>query len=195
MIRIYKIFLSVILSIMIPSQVYATGLEAKYQKLVKYDQQHKGQQSLSMQANLYKDYKALANQGHGCAHNALTGYYWTGNVTSQKFDKVFSLATKALKLGCKDALATLGATYRYGVGVEINLNTAIEYYKKSAKHKNIYSIQQLVSIYKDTNKKDLMEAYHWLNELAKLGDKKAKEELKNCTFNGFFCEENMDKHF
>ena len=90
--------------------------------------------------------------------------------------KAITLFTEAAELGSIDALAHLGDLYRHGQGVEHDMATAAEYYKKAAMQGHILS-RFNIGHYEGKRGNYDRAVRHWLIS-AKMGDKDSLEMIK-----------------
>ena len=89
---------------------------------------------------------------------------------------------KAAEKGNIQAMISIAEMYRYGVGIEINMDHSIEWYKKAAKARDINAMVQLGYIYSNGTldmDPDYCMAFNYYKEAAEFGSLDAAWNLGN----------------
>lgn len=130
-----------------------------------------GDRNLDMSFNYYLK---AANKDHPKACWMVANIilkYWK----ETDYNIVFKYLNRAIKLGSLAALNTMGNCYLKGLGVEKNINKAIEYYKEAAESGYVFSYNNLGLIYE--KKKDFKTAIEYYKISADLEESWALNKM------------------
>ena len=98
--------------------------------------------------------------------------------SSKRYDKAKEWFMKGARQGCEVCEYNLGFCYRYGRGVEKNLDTTLEWFTKSAKKGHARAQRQAGNIHLGKGRYE--EAFKWLTKSAAQGDTNAKYNIAMC---------------
>ena len=112
------------------------------------------------------------------------------NYTKERYEEAVTWFTKAADQGIADAELRLGHCYQLGNGVELNLDTAMEWYEKAAAkgHVNGQVNTGIVSYKKERYE----DAVTWFTKAAEQHDADAERWLGHCYRFGNGVEQNFD---
>ncbi len=152
--------------------------------------------------NLAKEnYKKAMEEGNRDAYTRLGYIQVFENKTERHLKNGFSYMEKALQMGDKNALLSLGEIYLRGISVPKDINKAKEYYKMGidAKIKEAYGLLAHIELF---NNQSIVIDYKQIKELAqtgsKMGDGNSSKIMGYLYQNGFGVkknERNAEKYY
>jgi len=124
-----------------------------------------------------KWYQESASQGNDKAQFELGMLYDSGQIKCEDYKKKAMKCYLALaESGFPSAQCKVGLKYRFGDGVEENLQEAVKWLKKSAYQGHVDAMRNLGDIYAGVGKQG--EAEHWYKKAAELGDTYSEKRIK-----------------
>lgn len=124
-----------------------------------------------------KWYKLSASQGNDKAQFELGMLYDSGRIKCADYkEKAMECYMSLAKAGFPSAQCTIGLKYRFGDGVEENLDEAIKWFKKSANQGHVDAQRNLGDIYAAIGK--ISEAERWYSKAAASGDVYSEKKIK-----------------
>ncbi|EEH53772.1 uncharacterized protein MICPUCDRAFT_51924 [Micromonas pusilla CCMP1545] len=97
---------------------------------------------------------------------------------AKRYDKAKEWFMKGARQGCEVCEYNLGFCYRYGQGVEINIDTALEWFTKSAEKGDADAQCEAGRMHYDKGRHE--EAFKWFTKSAAQGDTDAITNLGEC---------------
>ena len=97
---------------------------------------------------------------------------------AKRYDKAKECFMKGARQGCEVCEYNLGFCYRYGQGVEINIDTALEWFTKSAEKGDADAQCEAGRMHYDKGRHE--EAFKWFTKSAAQGDTDAITNLGEC---------------
>lgn len=123
-----------------------------------------------------KWYKLSASQGNNKAQFELGMLYDKGRIKCDDYKgKAMECYMALAKAGFPSAQCTVGLKYRFGDGVEEDLNEAIKWFKRSANQGHVDAQRNLGDIYAAIGKEP--EAERWYRRAAASGDAYSEKKL------------------
>ena len=92
-----------------------------------------------------------------------------------EFRSAFRLMQSAAEFGAYGAKNNLGVFYDLGIGVKMNRNSAMHWYRKAAHQHDAGAAANIATIYRDEGKSFL--ALHWFQKAVTFGDIEANLEI------------------
>jgi TPR repeat protein len=113
------------------------------------------------------------------------------------FVKAFNLCEKLADKGYLDAQFQLGCYYYYGIGTEMNIKKALEFYIIAAEKDHDLAQNHLGHLYENGEdvKKDYNKAFYWFKRAAENGNEVAIYNLGECYELGIGVDKNLVKAF
>lgn len=104
----------------------------------------------------------------------------------EKDSMAFKCFKKAADAGYGEGEAMLGKFYRYGIGVDVDYQSAVHYLKSGAEHNNAEAMQILGRCYEEGQgvKKNLKKAVEWYSKSADLNFLSGIDCYARCLFDG-----------
>ncbi|MBR4742276.1 MAG: sel1 repeat family protein, partial [Desulfovibrio sp.] len=138
-------------------------------------------------------FKMAADQNYGEAHALLGVIYLRGesNVACD-YKKALDHCQKAITYGGKNAqhwmgptYYNLGAIYERGLGVDVDIDRAVEFYKQSHEYNHMQGLFSLIQLYEHGyTKNGLSKAFNALYALERYGDPSASSRLAKYYLDG-----------
>lgn len=124
-----------------------------------------------------KWYKLSASQGNDKAQFELGMLYDSGRIKCADYkEKALKCYLSLAEAGFPSAQCTIGLKYRFGDGVDENLDEAIKWFKRSANQGHVDAQRNLGDIYAAIGKSS--EAARWYSKAAASGDAYSEKRLK-----------------
>ena len=97
---------------------------------------------------------------------------------AERYDKALEWYMKGARQGCMFCESNIGMIYKHGDGVEKNIDTALEWFTKSAEKDHAGAQYEAGAIHYDEGRYE--EAFQWFTKSAAQGDTDATLDLGEC---------------
>ncbi len=138
----------------------------------------------------FKFYKKAANKDYAKACNALGRMYYYGYGVEENTEEAIKMLKKSVDLGDTIAYTLLGGVYE-----NIDINKALDYYKKGASLKNASAMISLADLYYEGKyvQQNLSKSIEWYEKAADLNDGRAQFKVAYMYHMGEGYDKNMQK--